>query len=152
MLTTVLQNVDYEWIWLIIFIVAFLFEVTTVGLVSIWFAAGALFALAAAALGLDLWAQLLIFIVVSLVSLFTIGRWAKKKIVKNNTNVDSLEGKDVVVLKDADYLNLGEGKINGVIWSITCKEGTKVLEGEIAIIVGIDGNRLIVEHKKREEK
>lgn len=150
MFNAMLFDVPVDWFWLIIFIIAFLLEVSSPELVSIWFAAGALGALLAAALNAPIWAQFIIFFVIAIISLLTIGRWIKKKLMANQqkTNADSLVGKDIVIIKDADYLNLGEGRINGVVWSITCAEGVNLKNGEVAIIDDIIGNRLVVKHKK----
>ena len=56
-------------LWIILVVVAVLLEAATMALVSIWFAAGALAAVVAAALGFPLWVQIAVFLIVSLVLL-----------------------------------------------------------------------------------
>ena len=60
-------------IWLIVFVVLLLAELTTVGLTTIWFAIGALVSLISVTVFNPNWyIQLIIFIVVSVVSLITL--------------------------------------------------------------------------------
>ena len=56
--------------WLVVLIVCILIEIPTLGLTTIWFAGGSLFAALVALLHLPLWLQIAVFIVVSLVLLF----------------------------------------------------------------------------------
>ena len=55
--------------WLAAFIVFAIGEAVTVGLVSVWFAVGALAALFATALGAGLWLQIAVFLGVSALAL-----------------------------------------------------------------------------------
>ena len=81
-------------IWLILMIVFILMETTTVMLVSVWFAAGALVALILSLFSLPLPVQVIAFAVVScgLLALLRpmVQKFLKPKIVK--TNVDSVIG------------------------------------------------------------
>ena len=52
-------------VWLILMVVFLIAEASTVSLVSLWFAFGALGALIASLLGAQLWIQILIFLTVS---------------------------------------------------------------------------------------
>ena len=65
-------------IWLILTIVFIVVEMITVGLTSIWFAAGSLLSLIAAALGAPFGVQLAIFFIVSVVLLLATRTWVKK--------------------------------------------------------------------------
>ena len=57
-------------IWLIILVVLVVIEIFTLGLTTIWFAGGALVAIAVAALGGPVWLQVLTAVIVSAVLLF----------------------------------------------------------------------------------
>ena len=57
--------------WLILMIVFIVFELVTMGLTTIWFALGSLVALAVAAVGGPVWLQILVFVIVSIATLFT---------------------------------------------------------------------------------
>ena len=65
-------------IWLGLFILLLVIEIITVGLTTIWFAAGALAALAANVLGANLIIQIIIFLAVSVVLLIFTRPWAEK--------------------------------------------------------------------------
>ena len=56
-------------LWLVLLIIFAASEAVTVGLTSIWFAAGALVALLAALLGGPMWVQITLFLAVSLLCL-----------------------------------------------------------------------------------
>ena len=51
-----------------------------------------------------------------------------------STNVDSLIGQEIVIIKGADHLTRGEGKVRDVVWTVVCEKGNKVEPGDIAII------------------
>jgi len=57
-------------VWLGILIVMLVIEIVTLGLTTIWFAGGALIAFVLAMFGANLWVQIPVFFVVSLVLLF----------------------------------------------------------------------------------
>ena len=80
--------------WLIVFIILIGAELATLQLVSIWFAVGALGALAASLLGAGIEIQLIIFIALSLILLILMkpvtSRIMKRHVTK--TNADSLIG------------------------------------------------------------
>ena len=65
-------------IWLGLLLLFAIGEAVSVGLTSIWFAAGALVALIAALLGGPLWLQIVLFIVVSALCLLAIRPLAQK--------------------------------------------------------------------------
>ena len=116
----------------------------------IWFSIGALFALIAAAFKADFWLQFVIFLVISLTLIFTLGKYTRKLLKgKEATNVDALVGQDIIILKDTSYREVGEGKINGLIWSTICEEDELIKEGEYAVITKISGNKLFIKSKKK---
>ena len=67
-----------EIIWLALMAVLLIIEIMTLGLTTIWFAAGALFAFLTALLGLNQGIQIGVFVVVSVVLLFFTRPWAVK--------------------------------------------------------------------------
>ena len=81
-------------------------EGATAQLVTIWFAAGALAALIAAALNAPLWLQITLFVVISAVTLIAT-RPIVRKITKRkaeNLNADRIIGKQAIVTESIDYL------------------------------------------------
>lgn len=134
-----------SWIWLIIFVFAIAFEMMTANLTSVWFAGGALVALLLSAVGVGTLLQIPSFIIVSIILLVTVGKWSKKIVQPKVTNIDAYIGERVIVLKKADSLYLGEGRFNGLVWSILCIEGQTVEPGDVVRIKAIQGNKLIVQ-------
>ena len=104
-------------IWLIVFVVLLLAELTTVGLTTIWFAIGALVSLISVTVFNPNWyIQLIIFIVVSVVSLITLRPIAVKYFNKNKikTNVEEIAGKTATITKAIlDVDETGEAKLDG---------------------------------------
>ncbi len=141
---------DYMiWIWLAVFIICIILEAITFDLVSIWFALGSLVAMiVAAATDLAYYYQILIFALVSLMTL-VLTRPFLKKLLKNqerSTNADDLIGKEVVVQDEISKFNPGSVKISGVIYQAILPENETdlVRSGEVVTIIAIKGNKIVV--------
>ena len=135
--------------WLIVMVVLLVVEGIVPGLVSIWFAVGALAALIAALVGAPLWLQVLWFVVVSVAALILTRPLARKYInarVKP-TNADMLIGKDCVVTEEIDNLRgTGAVSVDGKIWTARmAAEDGRAAAGEVRRILRIEGVKLIVE-------
>ena len=136
-------------IWLIAAIVLAVIELSTMGLVTIWFAIGAVVAMIGALLGAGLVVQLVLFILVSLIILVAARPLAEKYLNRNvkKTNIDAVVGRKLIAKTDIDNLK-GTGKIDmeGSTWlaasssdEITIPAGTEV------VVVKVVGAKLIVE-------
>ena len=142
-----------EIIWLALTAVLLIIEIVTLGLTTIWFAAGALFAFFAALLGMNQGIQIGVFVVVSVVLLFFTRPLAVKylntKTIKTNT--EALVGKTVRVIVDINNLkSQGQVVINGLEWTARSSDDTVVFKiGDAVTIVGIEGVKLIVEGQKK---
>lgn len=133
--------------WLIIFLVLLLIEIFTLGLTTIWFAIGAVAAIIAALAGAEVIVQVMLFIIVSFITLVLTRPIAVKYLRKNTlkTNVDELIGKTAVITKPIiDENNIGEVKIEGEIWLAKSVDGKMIKEGEIVKVVEVNGVKLIV--------
>ena len=144
------------WVWLSVVIISMIIELSTVQLVSFWFALGAAITLGLSFIpGFPWWAQVLVFAAISVASFFAfrplVMKWQQKHQGKDtNTNLDLIIGMYVRVLKPADFDSLGEAKIGDVVWSIKSKDGKILDKDEIVKIVAIEGNKLIAEKQKAE--
>lgn len=145
-------------VWAIVFVVFVVAEVCTVQLVSIWFAAGALVALLCTYFihGLPVVIQLIIFIVVSGVSLaITIPMMRKKlKTPKISTNSELDVGQNAIVIEEIN-LSLGTGRVtlNGVDWSAVPEVANAVIpKGSIVVIRKVNGAKLTVAAKDNAEQ
>jgi membrane protein implicated in regulation of membrane protease activity len=135
-------------VWLILIIAFIVGELVSVGLTSIWFAAGALIALFGAMIGAPFGVQILLFIVVSLVCLYATRPLAKRFINRNvqSTNADSLIGQEIRITERVSNLDqTGTSVVNGQEWTVRAADDGEILEkGDLARIISISGVKLIV--------
>ena len=140
------------WIWGAIFIITLVIELETADVDAIWFSVGSLVSLITLLIfpGLDLIWQLLIFIATTILLILTIGRWAKKRFRTKNisTNADALVGKEILILEDCNEFDKGSGTVNDIVWTTLCQSGNSLKKGDHAIVVAIEGNKLIVKAKE----
>ena len=134
--------------WLVLLIIFAASEAVTVGLTSIWFAAGALTALVAALLGGAVWVQITLFLAVSLLCLAAVRPLAKKHL--NNkveaTNADRVIGAEAQVTEDIDNIH-GRGAvvIRGMTWSARSQDGGPISAGTMVKVLRIEGVKVFVE-------
>jgi membrane protein implicated in regulation of membrane protease activity len=135
-------------VWLILIIVFIVGELATVGLTSIWFAAGALIALFCAMIGASFGVQILLFFVVSLVCLYATRPLAKRFINRNvqSTNADSLIGQEIRITERVSNIDqTGTAVVRGQEWTVRAADDREILEeGDMARIISISGVKLIV--------
>ena len=134
--------------WLALLVVFAAAEAVSVGLTSIWFAAGALTAMIAALLGGPLWVQLTLFLAVSLLCLLAARPLARRHL--NNkvepTNADRVIGAEAQVTQDIDNIH-GRGTviIRGMTWSARSEGGGASAAGTMVRVLRIEGVKVFVE-------
>jgi len=139
--------------WLVLSVVLFVIEGTTVQLVCIWFAAGALFAMLASFVGAPVWLQLLIFLISS-IGVLIVGRpFLMDKLVRRRepTNADRVIGQVGIVLEQVDNVEqTGRVSANGLDWTARSERGEIIPEKSRVLVKYIDGVKLIVEPIREE--
>ena len=139
--------------WIIAMVVFLVIEAVTVGIVSVWFAIGALFAMVTAMLGANLWVQITVFLVVSAIALY-FTRPLVKKFVNNKvepTNADMLIGKECRVVETIDNLSgTGAVYVDGKTWTARSESDEVIPEGTLVTAKSIDGVKLIVAAPEKE--
>lgn len=145
-------DVQLSVLWLIAMIVLLIIEAVVPGLISIWFALGALAALVAALFHAPFWLQVVWFLVVSILTLL-LTRPFVKKYVNNRvtpTNADMVIGKEAVVTEAIDNLQeKGAVRLDGKIWTARmADENAGAGVGETVRILRIEGVKLITEKLK----
>jgi membrane protein implicated in regulation of membrane protease activity len=133
--------------WLVTIVLLAVIEIVTFQLVAIWLAVGGLLALAADTLGLPMWLQFVIFIVVSGVLLILTRPICRKflSVKKVNTNADRHIGKIAVVSEDIDNLaQTGRAILSGVPWMARSVDNAQIKAGESVRVERIEGVKLIV--------
>ena len=138
--------------WLIIFVILLIVEIATLGLTTIWFAAGSLTAFVFGVIGFGTTVQLVVFLIVS-VLLFAITRPIAVKYFNKErakTNAESLIGEQALVIEDIDTVqSVGCVEIRGMEWSAKTDEPDgKIAKNKIVVVDGIQGVKLIVREKE----
>ena len=135
-------------VWLVLLLLFAGAEALTVGLTSIWFAAGALCALIAALLGAPLWVQIALFLAVSALCLLAVRPLAKRLLNSKvePTNADRVIGEQAQVTEDIDNIR-GKGAvvIRGVAWTARSDNGLPVPAGALVRVLRIEGVKVFVE-------
>ena len=138
--------------WLIIFVIALVVEIATMGLTSIWFAGGALAAWVFAKIGFGTAVQIVVFLAASLLLLVLTRPIAVRffNTERQKTNAESLIGECAVVTEDVDTLKAqGRVEIHGMEWSAKTDEPDgRIAKGTVVVVDGIQGVRLIVRDKE----
>lgn len=134
--------------WLIVIGGAILLEVGTVQLVGLPFVFGGIAALIVYLLHVDVTMQLIVFIVISILSLVLLQVYFKKKVVPKptSTNLELLIGKELIVLEYDALTKKGSSKVNGVNWTIRSDEVCNI--NDIVYIKSIEGTTLVVGKEK----
>ena len=138
-------------VWLTAMIALLIVEAMVPGLVSIWFALGALAAMISSMLSAPLWLQVGWFFLVSIVS-FALTRPIARKYVNGravHTNADMAIGQDCVVTEEIDNVRgTGAVSVGGKIWTarLAAPNG-RAGKGTVLRVVRIEGVKLIVEEK-----
>ena len=146
------MDVLLQYGWLGIMVLAIVIEALSLGLTSIWFAAGALVAWLVSLVVASFAVQLTVFLVVSLILLIGIRPFAVKglKIGRYRTNADSLVGQEGFVLKAIEPLTAtGQVKVGAQIWTAFSDES--LVEGQKVIVQEIQGVKLKVKRVDKEE-
>ena len=145
----------YEIFWLVAFGVLLLIEILTLGLTTIWFAAGALAAFLMAVLNTPLMVQIIMFLAVSAILLiFTRPIMTKHLNAKTTkTNAESLVGDKARVLIPVNNLKEeGQVMVNGMEWTArSTKDEVTFKKDEMVRIAGIAGVKLMIEKLDNEE-
>ena len=134
-------------VWGIAIVVFLVMEGMTTGLVSIWFAVGALAALLSSLFGAPVWLQLVWFFVISVAALL-ITRPLSRKYLNSKTqatNADMYVGKECMVLETIDNVaGSGAVKVAGKVWTARSADGSVIPAGTKAEALRIEGVKLIV--------
>lgn len=133
--------------WLVLLVIFSLGEAITVGLTSVWFAAGALGALVVAMLDGWFWLQVIVFLVVSAICLIIIRPLAQRFMVKNvqATNADRIIGANAIVTEEIDNLKAaGQVSVMGQTWTARSEYDIVIPKGTQVTVLRIEGVKVFV--------
>ena len=131
-------------IWLIVALLFFVIEILTTGVAVICFSFGALASMIVALCGGDITLQVILFAVVSLLSLIflrpvLVKLFYKKGKKEVKTNVDALIGRIGVVSETIDFAkNQGRVAVDGDDWKAVSQDDSVIEKGEKVEIVKIE--------------
>lgn len=138
---------SWTWVWLAVFILMSLIELITMGLTTVWFAGGAVAALLASVIGFNIYVQIAVFLIVTIVLLIFTRPYVQKHLQKHEmTNVESVPGKIAIVTEEIDNLRgLGQAKIDGMEWTARSeKDDVKFPVGSSVKVLSVSGVKVIV--------
>ncbi len=140
-----------SFIWLIL-VVAFLFlEAITAGLVSVWFAIGALFSLVTSLFTNSTAIQVVVFFAVSIILMLATLPLAKKYRSKKSapTNAQRNIGRMGKVVVDISPQVPGRVKVDGVDWMAMCD--VPLSAGQMCVVKSIHSTTFVVEPVNSEQ-
>jgi membrane protein implicated in regulation of membrane protease activity len=130
------------WIWVLVGFGILALELTAATMHVGFFAVGALVVALLVALGVDLplWAQLVIFTVVSLVAFFFIRPILVRKLKLDQKKVvDSLVGEQALALEDMGVGGIGRAEMRGSTWGARNVGETALIRGQRCTVADVDG-------------
>lgn len=145
-----MPEITMTMVWIAAIVVLLIIEGVTAGLVTIWFAIGALAGLICELVGAPLWLQLAVFLVVSFVTLVLTRPLAQKHLNSKTqpTNADRLIGKECIVTETIDNVSgTGAVTVGGQVWTARGISESVIPTEKRAVVRRIEGVKLIVEEK-----
>ena len=143
-----MPEITMPMVWIAAIVVLLIVEGLTSGLVTIWFAIGAVAALVCELLGAPLWLQIAVFLVVSFVTLVLTRPLAQKHLNSKTqpTNADRLLGKECIVTETIDNIaGTGAVTVGGQVWTARAADDSQIPAETRAVVRRIEGVKLIVE-------
>jgi membrane protein implicated in regulation of membrane protease activity len=126
-------------LWAAIALICLILELTAGDFFIICFAIGAVPAAIVAAIGAGTYYQIVVFVVVTLVSLFYVRPFAKRYLHKGEdkriSNADALLGRQGRVVEPIQAGGSGRVQIDGDIWKAVTKSEIDIPEGANVVVV-----------------
>ena len=139
-----------SWIWLGVLILCIVIEALTLSLTTIWGAISSIPMIFIAKTSMPFQWQILLFAIITVVLILFTRPFAIKKLKngREKTNIDSMVGEEVLVIKAIKQFEKGEVKAkNGVIWNAEAKDNISFDIDTVCIVTSVKGNTLVVEKK-----
>ena len=134
-------------VWLILLVILVAGEAITVGLTFIWFAVGAMGGLLTAVLGGEIWLQVVVFLLLSAVTLILVRPAAAKLLTPgiSPTNADRVLSQIALVTEEIDNIaETGQVKLFGQVWTARSENGDVIPTQSRVRILRIEGVKVFV--------
>lgn len=137
------------WVWLIVAVVIGIIEVSTFTFVLLWIAVAAFITTLLTGVITNIWGQLLLFAVFSVVLYVATRPLARKmKTQKGYRNpVEEMLNETGIVVTGAKVGDLATVKVNGEVWSAHCE--TDLIEGQRVVVLSATSTVLRVQAMER---
>ena len=134
-------------VWALVSIVCLILELSSGDFFIICFSIGAVFAIIAAVIGLNIYWQLFIFAIFSLLSIFFVRpvalRWLHKNEPNRASNADALIGRTGKVIEAINVTEPGYVQIDGDLWKAVSDD--TIEEGETVRVIDRESTIITVE-------
>jgi membrane protein implicated in regulation of membrane protease activity len=137
---------EFVYFWIAIILICGVIEVMTVGLATIWFAAGGILALLLAINGVGPGLQIVVFLAVSIALLVLTRPFLVRRLQlgKDKTNVDALVGMKGLVVSEIREFETGQVKVNGQVWTASSEHPFCIKKDTRVRVDHVDGVKLVV--------
>ena len=136
-------------VWAVVAVVCLILEMTAGDFFIICFSIGAVFAAITALVGGNIYWQLLLFAVFTLISLFWVRPFAQRYLHKGEdnrvSNADALMGRQGRVVESVKADGFGRVQIDGDIWKAVTNEPQDIVAGKNVRVVGRESTIITVE-------
>lgn len=137
------------WVWIGVIVISVVFEFSSpIQLAGIWSALGAVAALVLELFGAEIWVQVVVFILVTIVLIALTRPFARKmtNFKKSATNADINIGKKGTVTRITDEdAGIFRVKVDNEDWSATTEDNKPLPVGSAVSVLRIEGVKLVVE-------
>jgi membrane protein implicated in regulation of membrane protease activity len=133
-------------IWSVFIAITVIIELATADLVTIWFIVGAIGALIAALLDASELAQIITFVVLSVILLVATRPLTKRMMEKGQvrTNADRFIGMIAIVTKTVTPNEIGEVKVENNLWRAINFDNQSFAIDEKVIITAFHGSKVVI--------
>lgn len=135
-------------LWLALAIILMGFEFVTVSFFLIFFSFGAIAACIVSVFNSNIYLQFIVFAFVSVISIIFAKPFLKKYLnIDGNSRssaIDAMVGKEGIVTKEISKYGYGQVKVAGETWTAKSVDDSKLSEGQLVKVEGIDGVKLLV--------
>ena len=136
-------------VWAVVAVICLILEMTAGDFFIICFSIGAVFAAITALVGGNIYWQLLLFAVFTLISLFWVRPFAQRYLHKGEdnrvSNADALMGRQGRVVESVKADGFGRVQIDGDIWKAVTNEPQDIVAGKNVRVVGRESTIITVE-------
>ena len=136
-------------LWAAIAVICLILELSSGDFFIICFSIGAVFGLLSALLGLNIYGQILLFALFSLLSIFLVRPVALRYLHRNEeqrvSNADALMGRVGHVVETVKANGYGRVQIDGDIWKSVTNEATDIPAGTRVRVIGRESTSITVE-------